>query len=93
LGIARALYSKPKMIFLDEATSALDSTTEAEISNEILKLKGTVTLIVVAHRLSTVINADRVVYLEDGEIKGIGTFQELRAQVPNFDENAKIAGY
>lgn len=93
LGIARALYSKPKMIFLDEATSALDSTTEAEISNEILKLKGRVTLIVVAHRLSTVINADRVVYLEDGEIKGIGTFQELRSQVPNFDENAKIAGY
>jgi len=93
LGIARALYSKPKMIFLDEATSALDSTTEAEISNEILKLKGRVTLFVVAHRLSTVINADRVVYLEDGEIKGIGTFQELRAQVPNFDENAKIAGY
>jgi ABC-type branched-subunit amino acid transport system ATPase component len=93
LGIARALYSKPKMIFLDEATSALDSTTEAEISNEILKLKGRVTLIVVAHRLSTVINADRVVYLEDGEVKGIGTFQELRTQVPNFDENAKIAGY
>ena len=81
------------MIILDEATSALDSTTEAEISNEILKLKGRVTLIVVAHRLSTVINADRVVYFEDGEIKGIGTFQELRDQVPNFDENAKIAGY
>jgi ABC-type multidrug transport system fused ATPase/permease subunit len=93
LGIARALYSNPKMIILDEATSALDSTTEAEISNEILKLKGRVTLIVVAHRLSTVINADRVVYFEDGEIKGIGTFQELRDQVPNFDENAKIAGY
>ena len=93
LGIARALYSKPKMIILDEATSALDSTTEAEISNEILKLKGRVTLIVVAHRLSTIINADRVVYLEDGEIKGIGTFQELRIQVPYFDENAKIAGY
>jgi ABC-type multidrug transport system fused ATPase/permease subunit len=93
LGIARALYSDPKMIILDEATSALDSTTEAEISNEILKLKGRVTLIVVAHRLSTVINADRVVYFEDGEIKGIGTFQELRDQVPNFNENAKIAGY
>ena len=93
LGIARALYSNPKMIILDEATSALDSTTEAEISNEILKLKGQVTLVVVAHRLSTVINADRVVYLEDGEIKGIGTFQELRDQVPNFNENARIAGY
>jgi ABC-type multidrug transport system fused ATPase/permease subunit len=84
LGIARALYSEPKLLVLDEATSALDGETEAEITSTLLTLKGEITLIVVAHRLSTIKEADQVVYLHNGAILSQGTFDEVRASVPNF---------
>ena len=84
LGIARALYRQPSVIVLDEATSALDNRTELEISQAIASLHGEVTIIQIAHRLSTVRNADRVVYLQHGRIAAAGTFAEVQAAVPEF---------
>ena len=93
LGIARALFTKPKLLILDEATSSLDGQTEAEITKAINKLKGRCTIIVIAHRLSTVKNADSILYLEKGQILAKGSFEELRRLVPNFELHAKLAGY
>jgi ABC-type multidrug transport system fused ATPase/permease subunit len=92
LGIARALFTKPKLLVLDEATSALDGETEANISAAIKSLKGDVTVILIAHRLSTVREADQVVYLEGGKIISVGTFDEVRTAVPNFDRQASLMG-
>jgi ABC-type bacteriocin/lantibiotic exporter with double-glycine peptidase domain len=92
LGIARALISNPHVLFLDEATSSLDSNTEQLISANILSKLVGVTRIVVAHRLSTVLNADRIFYVKDGKIKSIGTFNEVREVVDDFDEQARAAG-
>jgi ABC-type multidrug transport system fused ATPase/permease subunit len=92
LGIARALLFEPQLLILDEATSALDSETEFAISESLNNLKGKVTLLVVAHRLSTVKNADIVVYLDNGKIRSIGTFDEVRTQIPAFDSQAKLMG-
>jgi ABC-type multidrug transport system fused ATPase/permease subunit len=92
LGIARALFTKPKLLVLDEATSSLDGETEANVSTAIRTLKGEVTVILIAHRLSTVREADQVVYLEDGKIQATGTFEEVRAAVPNFDRQASLMG-
>lgn len=92
LGIARALFTKPKLLVLDEATSSLDGETEANVSAAIRALKGNVTVILIAHRLSTVREADQVVYLEEGKILATGTFEEVRAAVPNFDRQASLMG-
>jgi ABC-type multidrug transport system fused ATPase/permease subunit len=92
LGIARALYTKPKLLILDEATSSLDAETEQAISASIHSLKGDVTLIVIAHRLSTIKEADVIHYVENGKIMGSGTFEELREKVPNFNTSASIMG-
>ena len=92
LGIARAMISKPKLLILDEATSALDGQTELDISESLNDLKKEMTLIVVAHRLSTVRKADKVVYLENGKIVCSGTFEEVRKNVPNFEKQASLMG-
>lgn len=92
LGIARALYTNPKLLILDEATSALDGIVESEVSEAIRNLKSTSTVILIAHRLSTVKMADRVIYLENGQILASGTFEDLRLKVPNFDRLAKLSG-
>ena len=92
IGIARALYTNPKLLVLDEATSSLDGQTEADISSSILELRGKVTIVIIAHRLSTVLNADRICYLEEGKIVAQGTFQEVRKLVPDFDTQAKLMG-
>ena len=92
LGIARALFTKPKLLVLDEATSSLDGETEANVSAAIRTLKGNVTVILIAHRLSTVREADQVVYLEEGKILATGNFEEVRAAVPNFDRQASLMG-
>jgi len=92
LGIARALVTNPKLLVLDEATSALDAETENLMSLAIQRLKGQVSVIIVAHRLSTVKNADRLVYLDSGVIRAIGTFEELRIQIPEFDNQSKLLG-
>lgn len=82
IGLARALYTKPRLLILDEATSALDAETEAAISNTLEKLKKTTTIIVVAHRLSTVKMADVVHVLENGQIIAEGTLSHLMENVP-----------
>ena len=92
LGIARALFSKPQLLVLDEATSSLDSETELKISKAIQNLKGKVTVVIIAHRLSTVRKADKVYYLEGGEIKASGSFEEVRKISPEFDQQAKLLG-
>ena len=92
IGIARAVLSRPALLVLDEATSALDGETEQSISKAISSLKGKVTIVIIAHRLSTVRDADNVLYLEDGEIIALGTFDEVRQEVPNFDNHAKLMG-
>jgi ABC-type multidrug transport system fused ATPase/permease subunit len=92
LGIARAFYTKPKLLVLDEATSSLDGETEASIVNSINDLDEDITVILIAHRLSSIRDADQVVYLEDGEIKAVGTFDEVRKLVSNFDHQASLMG-
>ena len=92
IGIARALFTKPKLLVLDEATSALDGDTEESISADIQKLKGSTTVILIAHRLSTVRDADLVLYMDKGEIIARGTFEEVRNSVPDFDRQAKLMG-
>ncbi len=84
VGIARALYRQPSLLVLDEATSALDNETEHKISRTMTALRGRVTLIVVAHRLSTVKDCDTIVFLEDGRIRAQGTFTELKQRDQGF---------
>lgn len=92
LGIARALVSNPRIVILDEATSALDAATEDAISKTIESLRGGVTLVIIAHRLSTVLKSDLVVYLADGDLISSGSFESVRSAVPNFDAQAKLLG-
>ena len=77
IGIARALYHDPKVLILDEATSALDNQTEKEVMNEIQNLSESITIILIAHRLNTVKNCDKIYLLEKGKIKDEMTFEEL----------------
>ena len=77
VAIARALYHDPPVLFFDEATAALDNQTEREVSEAIANVRGTRTIIAIAHRLSTVKNCDRLIYLRDGKLAGLGTYQEL----------------
>ena len=77
IGIARALYRDPQVLVLDEATSALDSQTEREVMAAVNSLHGAKTLIIVAHRLSTVAECDLLFRLEGGRVIQSGTFAEV----------------
>jgi ATP-binding cassette, subfamily B, bacterial PglK len=90
IGIARALLTKPKILLFDEATSALDGESEAEISREILSMKGDRTVVVIAHRLSTIQNADMIYYVENGAIIGSGSFQQLQNSLPAFARQVEL---
>lgn len=92
LGIARALYTRPRLLVLDEATSALDAETEQSISEMIQDLEGAVTTVVIAHRLSTVRDVNKLIYMEEGRIAGTGSFAELRATIPAFERQAQLMG-
>ena len=92
LGIARALLTKPRLLVLDEATSALDGETESNIAEGVQSLKGDVTVVMIAHRLSSVRSAEKVIYLHEGRVVSIGTFDEVRASVPDFDRQASLMG-
>lgn len=92
LGIARAMFTNPKLLVLDEATSSLDGLTEAGISEAINALHGKVTVVMIAHRLSTVINANQVIYMHDGAILARGSFEVVRSAVPDFDRQAQLMG-
>ena len=80
LGLARALYSKPGLLVMDEATSALDAESEAEIQNALDSMRGRVTVVLIAHRLNTIQHADKVILVEEGQVKDSGTFKELIAR-------------
>ena len=84
ISIARALYTNPSILIMDEATSSLDAETEALISSAIDKLRGDKTLIIVAHRLSTVKNCDRIFWMKDGRISDSGSFLELTRRNADF---------
>jgi ABC-type multidrug transport system fused ATPase/permease subunit len=84
LGMARALYRQPNFLVLDEATSALDAVLENEVMQSLENLSEDVTVLIVAHRLSTIQDVDEVIYLEDGVISGQGTFTELRNSHAKF---------
>ena len=92
IGIARAISSNPDLIILDEATSALDSIAEQVISDAITKLSKQTTVIVVAHRLASIRDFDRVIYLENGKILADGNFNEVRKLIPDFNLQANILG-
>ena len=77
IGIARALYHNPKLLILDEATSSLDNLTEQDVMNAVNNTGKDLTVIMIAHRLSTVKECNNIVILENGQIKHQGTFQEL----------------
>ena len=77
IGIARALYHKPKLLILDEATSSLDNLTEKDVIDAVHNMGKDLTVIMIAHRLSTVKECNRILVLEKGEIKHQGSFQEL----------------
>lgn len=84
IGIARALYRSPSLLVLDEATSALDNQTERSITETIEGLHGSITVVVVAHRLSTVRHCDRLVFMEHGRVASTGTFEEVRRANATF---------
>lgn len=90
VGIARALFRGPHVLVLDEATSALDNETEHRIGQTMADLHGELTLVIVAHRLSTVRDCDQVAFMSDGVIAAIGTFDEVRAASPEFDRLVRL---
>lgn len=90
IGIARALYRRPTLLVLDEATSALDNETERRLTDTIESLHGSVTVVVVAHRLSTVRHCDRLIFMEGGRVTGSGTFDEVRGSNATFAELVRL---
>lgn len=92
LGIARALYTRPSLLVLDEATSALDAETELAIIETLAELEGQVTTITVAHRLATIRHADQILYLDQGRICARGSFDEVRRESADFDNQATLLG-
>jgi ABC-type multidrug transport system fused ATPase/permease subunit len=92
IGIARALLTNPKILVMDEATSSLDAQTEDNIAKAVNRAKENSLVIVVAHRLATVRRADLVIYLENGQVRAQGSFDEVRKLVPDFDSQAELMG-
>ena len=92
LAIARSLYTKPEIIVLDEPTSALDISMEQEITRNVYSRSNHETVIVIAHRLQTIVQADEVFYIKDGEIAARGTFEEIKAQVPDVLMQSNLIG-
>jgi ATP-binding cassette, subfamily B, bacterial PglK len=84
IAIARALYRRPDVLVFDEGTSALDNTTESVLISSLERLRGDRTIILVAHRLSTVRNCDWIAYVESGRVAGVGTFSELEQESGGF---------
>lgn len=92
VGIAHAMITKPRVLVLDEATSALDGETEEGIKRSLDLIRGKASILIVAHRLSTVRDADQVIYLRDGKVAASGSFEEVRRAIPDFDRQAQLMG-
>ena len=92
LSIARSLYHAPRLLMLDEATSALDGEAEERIQDAIEHMKGSTTMVIVAHRLKTVKIADIIVVLNDGRLIELGSWDELIAQGGIFHQMARTQG-
>ncbi|TVR18163.1 MAG: ABC transporter ATP-binding protein [Balneolaceae bacterium] len=90
IGIARALYNNPQVLVMDEATSALDNITERYLVKAIEELRGDKTLIMIAHRLTTVQNCDTIYMMKDAEIIARGTYEELLASSAEFREMSLV---
>jgi ATP-binding cassette, subfamily B, bacterial PglK len=84
VAIARAIYRDPDILFLDEGTSALDNETERHFIEALQRFQGRKTLILVAHRLSTIRNCDRVYFVDNGRVSGGGSYDELYEENPAF---------
>lgn len=91
IGIARALYHNPSLLVLDEATSALDTQTEHDVTKAVNGLRGSKTLIVIAHRISTVKQCDHLFFLENGTLAASGTFAELAETNPSFKQMVHLS--
>ena len=89
IGIARALYHNPEILIMDEATAALDNTTEEMLVRAIDRMKKDRTIIIIAHRLSTVKNCDRLYFMENGKITASGKYEELMSACDAFRQMAK----
>lgn len=92
IGLARVLFSKPRILFLDEATSSLDPVTEMSINSALSNITEFATVVVIAHRLSTIRNFDQILFLDQGNNLGIGTFEQLRSGVPSFKQQCDALG-
>jgi len=92
VGLARALYQDPTILIMDEATSALDAATEFEVMSALENLSANTTIVMIAHRLSSIRNFPRIIYMEDGEIVGDGSLKTLRNELPIFSEQLKFSG-
>ncbi len=92
LSIARALYRDPQLLVLDEATSALDGEAEERVQDAIEHMKGSTTMVIVAHRLKTIRIADRIAVLHNGELAEVGSWDELMARGGLFHQMAKTQG-
>ena len=88
IGIARALYHNPQVLVMDEATSDLDNETERYIMEAVERLRGDRTLIIIAHRLSTVKSCDRLFFLKEGRLDAVGTYDELFRESAGFQAMA-----
>jgi ABC-type bacteriocin/lantibiotic exporter with double-glycine peptidase domain len=92
IGIARALYTNPKLLILDEATSALDAQSESRVISNIVNDSPDRTIILVTHRISVAKLADQIIYLEKGQIRAMGSFDQIKKEVPDFEVQASLSG-
>jgi ABC-type multidrug transport system fused ATPase/permease subunit len=86
LALARALYNNPSLLIIDEGTSALDGRTEFEVTRAILGLRSSLTIIVIAHRLASIKEADQIFLMDKGRIIASGGFEQLRESSKEFQE-------
>ena len=88
MAIARALYCDPELLIFDEATSSLDTKNEKKVQKTIESLKGKMTMIIIAHRLTTVNICDYIIWLENGKLKKFGKYEDI---IPCYKQDQNIS--